>query len=388
MSHNRHLVPRPTVLEIAQNLAGPWAGQILADLGADVIKVEPPGGDRARAWGPPFVDGQGSIFAAANRGKRSIVLDLSSADGKRALRRLIERADILIEAFRPGAFARLGFDYDTVRTWNERLIYCSVLAYGEAGPLRDLAGYDPLMQAHAGLMSITGEPGTRGARVGTSVVDMGTGMWLVIAILTALRERDRTGVGKRLSVSLYDTALAWNAYHIAGHLDTGFVPRPLGSELPMIAPYGAFPSADGEVMIAAANDGLFGSLCRALELDHALRDSRFATNADRVAHREEVNGIVAARTRAFTSDALLELLRRHGVPCAPIQDVAQVCRDPQTAASGMIETNHITGIALPMRFDGERPGAGARPPRAGEHTDELLAELAASDNGSAAADLP
>src|SRR5690606_17401364 len=142
-----------TVLEIAQNLAGPWAGQILAQLGADVIKVEPPGGDRARAWGPPFVDGQGSIFAAANRGKRSIVLDLSSADGTRALRRLIERADILIEAFRPGAFARLGFDYDTVRTWNERLIYCSVLAYGEAGPLRDLAGYDPLMQAHAGLMS-------------------------------------------------------------------------------------------------------------------------------------------------------------------------------------------------------------------------------------------
>ena len=380
MSHNSTSGPGPLnglrVLELAQNLAGPYCGQILGDLGADVIKVERPGGDAARAWGPPFVDGTGSIFAAANRGKRSVELDLGNNEGRRVLRALIERSDILIEAFRPGTFAAMGFDYDHVREWNAGLIYCSVLAYGEEGPLRDLPGYDPLMQAHGGLMSITGEPGTRGSRVGTSVIDMGTGMWLVIAIMAALRERDATGVGTRLSAALYDTALAWNSYHIAGCVDTGFVPRPMGSELPMIAPYGAFPTADGEIMIAAGNDGLFGRLCDALSLGGLSGDERFSSNAARVAHRREVNDAVRGRTRTMTTADLLVRLREHGVPCAPIQDMAEVCADEQTVASGMVaRSGGATAVRLPVRFDGVRPEAGTPPPRAGEHTAAVLAEL-------------
>ena len=383
MSQNERWVPRPlagvTVLELAQNLAGPYAAQILAALGADVIKGERPGGDAAREWGPPFVHGTGSIFAAANRGKRSVELDLASDDGRAALRALIARTDILIEAFRPGAFAAMGFDADTVLSWNPALIYCSVLAYGEYGPLRDLPGYDPLMQAHAGLMSITGEPGTRGARVGTSVVDMGTGMWLVIAVMAALRERDRTGSGTRLSVALYDTALAWNAYHIGGFLDAGAAPAPMGSELPMIAPYGAFETMDGEVMIAAGNDNLFRRLCNALSIDIG-KDARFATNATRVQHRQDVNEVVRARTREHRADELLDLLRQYGVPCAPIQDIAQVSRDRQTRASDMISAGAgPTALRVPIRFDGERPAAGSPPPRSGEHTATILDELGELD---------
>lgn len=372
--------PRPLsgvrVLELAQNLAGPYCTQILAGLGAEVIKVERPGGDAARAWGPPFVDGAGSIFMAANRGKRSIEIDVTTHDGARTLRALIERSDVLVEAFRPGALAAMGFDADTVQGWNPQLIYCSVLAYGEAGPLRDLPGYDPLMQAHGGIVSVTGEPDTRGARVGTSMVDMGTGMWLAIAVLGALRTRDEEGRGSRVSVSLYDTALAWNAYHIAGHIDTGAEPRPMGTELPMIAPYGAFDTQDGEVMIAAGNDNLFRRLCGALGLTDAAGDARFASNAARVAHREEVNALVSDAIVRHSTSSLLELLRSHGVPCAPILDIAGVCADEQTAASEMIETGAgPAALRLPMRFGGVRPDAGAPPPRVGEHTREILDEL-------------
>lgn len=365
------------VLEVAQNLAGPYCGQILADLGADVIKVERPGGDAARAWGPPFVGGTGSIFAAANRGKRSIVLDINDEHDRTALRRLIERSDVLIEAFRPGAFARLGFDSETVSAWNPRLIYCSVLAYGETGPLRELPGYDPLMQAHGGLMSVTGTGPGAEARVGTSIVDMGTGMWLGIAVLAALRERDRTGLGRRLSASLYDTALAWNAYHLTGHAATGDVPRPMGTELPMIVPYGAFPTSDGSLMLAVGNDGIFDRLCSALGLTSVAGDPRFATNPLRVAERAEVNRIVAEATSQFTTGALLDLLRAAGVPCAPIQDIAAVAADEQTAASGMVvgEGDNST-VALPVRWAGSRPMSERPVPGVGQHTAEVLAELA------------
>jgi crotonobetainyl-CoA:carnitine CoA-transferase CaiB-like acyl-CoA transferase len=365
------------VLELAQNLAGPYCGQILADLGADVIKVERPGGgDAARAWGPPFVDGNGTIFAAANRGKRSVELDVTTPSGRRLLRALIDRTDVLIEAFRPGSFARMGFDHETVREWNPAIIYCSVLAYGEDGPLRDLPGYDPLMQAHGGMISITGEPGTPGARVGTSVIDMGTGMWLTIAVLAALRERDVTGAGSRLSVALYDTALAWNAYHLAGCIDTDTVPVPMGSELPMIAPYGAFETCDGRVMIAAGNDGLFVRLCTALDFAGFANEDRFSSNAARVAHRGAVNDAVSSRTRRHTTADLLTLLREHGVPCAPILDIEQVSRDPQTHASGMVERGSgPTALKLPIRFSGTRPPAGSPPPAVGQHTAEIMREL-------------
>jgi crotonobetainyl-CoA:carnitine CoA-transferase CaiB-like acyl-CoA transferase len=377
------------VLELAQNLAGPYCGQILADLGAEVTKVERPGtGDAARAWGPPFVGGDGSIFAVSNRGKRSVAVDVAADEGRRALRALIEGADVLIEAFRPGTFARLGYDWETVRGWNDRLVYCSVLAYGEEGPLRDLPGYDPLMQAHGGLMSVTGEADGWPARVGTSIVDMGTGMWLAIAVLGALRQVDATGGGMRISVSLYDTALAWNAYHLVGCAETGFVPRRMGSELPMIAPYGAFPTADGELMIAAANDGLFVRLCHALGRPGIARDPRFATNPSRVEHRLQLSEALQEATWVHTTAVLLERLRSAGVPCAPIQDVAQVLADPQTEASGMLpRLGGRVAMPLPVRWNGRRNAPGAAPPRLGEHTDAVLRSLSdVLGSGARAAD--
>lgn len=364
------------MLELAQNLAGPWCAQILGNLGADVIKVERPGGgDAARAWGPPFVGGDGSIFAVSNRGKRSIALAPDSVQGRDVLRRLIEESDVLIEAFRPGAFAAMGYAYDTVREWNPRLIYCSVLAYGETGPLAALPGYDPLMQAHGGLMSCTGSTAGEAVRVGTSVVDMGTGMWLAIGVLAALRERDATGRGTRLSVSLYDTALSWSAYHLAGYLESGAVPRAMGSELPMIAPYGAFPTADGALMIAAANDGLFRRLCSALDLEDAASQPEFRDNPSRVAHRQQLRETLERATSAVPTVVLLERLRACGVPCAPIQDIAAVAADPQTAASGMLDASDPGAVALPLRRDGVRNRVGAAPPRPGEHTRSVLQEL-------------
>jgi crotonobetainyl-CoA:carnitine CoA-transferase CaiB-like acyl-CoA transferase len=374
------------VVELAQNLAGPYCGQILADLGAAVVKVERPGdGDAARAWGPPFVAGAGSIFSAANRGKRSISLDITEAAGRSAVRRLVERSDVLIESFRPGAFARMGYDADTVAEWNPQLIYCSVLAYGETGPLATLPGYDPLMQAHGGIMAVTGHPEGGPARVGTSIIDMGTGMWLTIGVLAALRQRDATGVGTRLSVALYDTALAWNAYHLAGYLDTGFVPGPMGTGLPMIAPYGAFPTLDGQIMLAPANDGLFTRLCTALGVADAAADPRFRDNPSRVANRAAVDRLIGGATAHVATAALLARLRDAGVPCAPIQGIAEVAADPQTAASDMVvAAADGTAVALPLRVNGERPPMSGVVPRAGEHTAEVLAELAGGDGAFSA----
>jgi crotonobetainyl-CoA:carnitine CoA-transferase CaiB-like acyl-CoA transferase len=368
------------VVELAQNLAGPYCAQILADLGADVIKVERPGeGDAARAWGPPFVAGAGSIFAVSNRGKRSVAVDIATDAGRAVLRQLITGSDILIEAFRPGTFSRMGYDYETVRSWNPRVIYCSVLAYGEEGPLRDLPGYDPLMQAHGGLMSVTGDEGGSAARVGTSVVDMGTGMWLAIAVLAALRDVNVTGAGTRLSVALYDTALAWNAYHLVACAETGFVPGRMGSELPMIAPYGAFPTADGALMIAAANDGLFTRLCHALGLSEAGSDVRFQDNPARVTNRAALKDLLAGATAGFITADLLALLRKVGVPCAPIQNVAQVLDDPQTRASGMlVKHSGTTAVPLPVRWNGARNEPGTPPPALGADTTAILTQLASS----------
>jgi crotonobetainyl-CoA:carnitine CoA-transferase CaiB-like acyl-CoA transferase len=367
------------VLELAQNLAGPYCGQILADLGADVVKVERPGsGDAARAWGPPFVAGAGSIFATANRGKRSVALDIASEAGRDAVRGLAQRSDVLIESFRPGTFARLGYDYATVAEWNPRIVYCSVLAYGATGPLRDLPGYDPLMQAHGGIMSVTGDAESGPARVGTSIIDMGTGMWLAIGVLGALRQRDASGAGTQLSVALYDTALAWNAYHLTGYLDTGSVPGPMGTGLPMIAPYGAFPTADGRIMLAPANDGLFVRLCTALGAAALAGDERFRDNPSRVANRAAVDALIGEATSHFETSVLLDLLRTAGVPCAPIQGIAEVAADAQTLASGMIEQpGDGSAVALPLRFAGARPPVRGTVPRAGEHTAEVLAELRA-----------
>ena len=270
------------IIDLSQNLAGPFCTQILADLGADVIKVEPPGGDPARDWAPPQWGSDGTMFLSVNRGKRSITLDLKRDDARAVLDALVASADVFVESFRRGVVERLGYGADVLRERHPALIYCSVRAYGADGPLADLPGYDALAQAHGGLISVTGQRDAP-ARVGTSVVDYGTGTWAALAILAALREGDRTGAGSHVTAALYETAINYNAYHLMGYFADGTVPRRHGTGFPAIAPYGAFRAADGELMIAGANDALFHKLCDALGLQDVARDARWQSNPQRVA---------------------------------------------------------------------------------------------------------
>lgn len=366
--------PRPLeglrVVELAQNLAGPYCGRILADLGADVVKVEPLGGDAARFWGPPHYAGEGTLFAAANAGKRSLALDLRAPEAFAVLERLLDDADVLVQALRPGALAAMGLDADTLGARYPRLVHASVLAYGEEGPLAELPGYEPLMQAHAGIMSYTGEADGPPVRVGTSVVDLGTGMWTALAVLAALRERDRTGVGSRVSGALFDTALAWSGYHLLAALD-GTVAGRFGTGLPMICPYGVFDTSDGALMVAVGNDAIFRRFCPVLGLDDLLADPDLATNAGRVAQRSRVESRIRREMALRGQAELLAGFREAGVPAAPIRDMAGVLADPQTAASGMLApVPHPTRAdyrtpALPIRWDGLRPDPGSAPPPVG-----------------------
>lgn len=370
------------VVEVCQNLAGPLCGKILADMGAEVIKVEPPQGDAARGWAPPFHAGVGTIFAYANTGKRGIRLDLRTEAGMSVLRRLVERADVLVESLRPGALARMGMGWEEAHALNGRLVYASVLAYGEDGPLRDLPGYEPLMQAHGGLLSYTGEKGGEPVRVGTSVIDMGTGMWTAMGVLAALRERDVTGHGSRVTGALFDTALAWSGYHLLGALSEGAVAVPMGTELPMIVPYGTFPTQDGPVMISVGNDRIFQRFCEALDLTDLGADPRFQHGPDRVAHRDEINGRVREATRAFTVDGLIERLRAAGVPSAPVKNVGELLEDPQLAASGMMarDSKGRPYGALPLRWDGNRPPSSGRLPNHDTDAEGILEELGVADD--------
>ncbi len=369
------------IVEVCQNLAGPLCGKILADMGAEVIKVEPPQGDAARGWAPPFHAGVGTIFAYANTGKRGIRLDLRRDEGMAVLRSLVERADVLVESLRPGALARMGMGWAEAQALNERLIYASVLAYGEEGPLRDLPGYEPLMQAHGGLLSYTGEKGGEPVRVGTSVIDMGTGMWTAMGVLAALREREATGHGSRVTGALFDTALTWSGYHLLGARSEGTVAVPMGTELPMIVPYGTFPTRDGPVMISVGNDRIFQRFCEALGLNDLGADPRFQHGPDRVAHREEINARVRDATAIFTVDALIERLREAGVPSAPVKNVGELLDDPQLSASGMMaaDAEGRPYGALPLRWDGERPPSSGRLPDHDTDAGGILDELDISE---------
>lgn len=369
------------VCDLTQNLAGPYCSQILADLGATVVKIEPPGGDMARAWGPPFWGSGSALFLSVNRGKRSIVLDLKSEEGMEVLHRLARESDVFMQASRPGVAERLGFDYEAIRALRSDVVYLSVSAYGKTGPLKNAPGYDPLIQAYTGLMSTTGHEGMPPTRVGGAVVDYGTGMWAAIGVLAALRQRDLTGEGSQVDTALLDTSLGWISYHLTGYMATGKVPGPMGSGVPAIAPYEAFPTADGHVMIAAGNDALFRRLCTALDVEELARDERFLTNPLRSAHHDELIPLVADKTSALSTAGLLALTREHQVPCSAIHDVAEVVADAQVEASEMIapapnpEVEGYRDLSLPLRMEGGRPRAGQSPPRVGEHTREILGEL-------------
>jgi crotonobetainyl-CoA:carnitine CoA-transferase CaiB-like acyl-CoA transferase len=361
------------VLDLTSSLAGPYCTQILAALGADVVKVEHPGrGDEARAWGPPFAGGGSVMFFAANAGKRSLALDLSTRAGREALLRLAERSAVFIQSLRPGAAERLGLGPADLCARNDRLIYCSIGAFGRHGPLAHHPGYDPLMQAAGGIISVTGEPGGARVRVGTSLIDLGTAVWTALAVLAALLEGGR----RVLDLSLYETTLALLPYQLTNYLATGEIAGREGSAFALIAPYQAFRTRDGELMVVAGNDRLFRALCEVVGLPSLADDARFATNPLRVANRGQLIPSLERRFEVERSAVWLERLREAGVPAAPVQDVAQVAESEQTQALGILqELAGFRTIGLPLSADGDRVGYASPPPRLGEHSAEILDEV-------------
>lgn len=353
------------IVDVTASLAGPTCTQLLGAFGAEVVKVEPAGGDHARAWGPPFIDGMGALFYAANAGKRSVVLDLE--DDLDALLELVDAADILVLSIRPGLAEARGLAAAELCERNPRLIHCTIGAYGRGGPLSDRPGYDPLMQAAAGIMSVTGEPDGPPVRVGVSLIDFATGQWAAIGILAALLERERTGVGCTIDTSLYESALYGMSSHIASHAAGSEIPGRHGSAFPLIAPYELFPTSDGAVMIAAGSDALWERLRRALALAD---DERFRSNPDRVAHRAELFEAIAELTRRRTSAEWEEHLTAAGVPVSPVRDLGEVLAQGQTQALGILQQLGAgTTVGLPLRFDGERPRYSSPPPPLGGHGD-------------------
>lgn len=370
------------VVDLTGSVAGPFATQILGDLGADVIKVERLGkGDDTRSWGPPFWNDESATFLALNRNKRSLCVDLKSDEGLGVVRELLDTADVFIQNLRPGAAAKLGLTRDELAKTNPRLVVCDLSGFGPRGAMKDNAAYDPLLQAFGGLMSLTGEQGGAPVRIPASILDQGTGLWSVIGILDALRTRDTTGVGSLVQTSLLGTALQWLPAQITGYLADGTVPQRLGSGTVGIAPYQAFPTSDGHLVIAAGNDGLFSRLCGVLDRPDLLADARFVDNPTRVRNRVELVEEITRTTTTFASEKLAAALTEVKVPVAVIHTLDQVVAHEQVAALGLIhEQEHpripdFRTVAMPIEFDGEFTPVHHVPPLLGEHTGEILSEL-------------
>ena len=371
-----------TVLDLTRVLSGPFATMTLADLGADIVKIEQPGtGDDTRQWGPPFQGDEAAYFLSVNRNKRSLAVDLKLTDGLALVRDLARRADVVVENFRPGTAARLGLGYDDLSADNPGLVYASISGYGQTGPDSHRAGYDAIAQARSGIMSVTGEADGPPVRVGVSSADLVAGMWAVIGILAALRERDRSGQGQWVDISLLDGSVSWLTYVAAGYFATGTRPPRYGSAHPTIAPYQGFATKDGELMLAVGNDAIWRRFAPAAGLDELVADPRFATNPLRVSHRDELLPLVADAMASRTSAQWVEVLDAAGVPVGPIQTVDEVVTDPQVLARGMVgEVEHPTAgtlrtIGCPVRLTATPPQVRTAPPLLGQHTDDVLAEL-------------
>jgi len=369
------------VLDLSRVLAGPFCGMLLSDLGADVVKIEDTGsGDESRTW-PPHKDGESAAFLVINRNKRDMTLDLKAPEGVEVLKRMVATADVLIENFRTGTMESFGLGYDTLAAINPRLIYCSVSAFGRTGPRKDAAGYEALMQAFSGIMSITGEPDGAPLRCGVSFLDLTTGIFCAFGIVNALLHRVRTGLGQRVDGSLLETAVTLLNYHAEGYLLTGAQPKPLGSSHPSLSPYRTFRCGDGQwIFIAGANDRFWQRLAPALGLPELAMDPRFAVNIERVKHRRELEAALEAAIAKQDREPLLKLLEDAGVPATPVNTVKQVMEDAQTAARSMIERvvhprlGEIPVVGTPIKFSRMRPGVRRPAPQQGEHTDEILAE--------------
>lgn len=367
-----------TILELGHSVAGPYAGLILAELGARVIKVEnPETGDYARGWGPPFLDDDATAFHALNRGKESVTLDFSDPEQLGLLRRLIARADAVIQNLRPGLLAKFGIDVADVRAEHPELIWCDIGAFGKSGPLAAKPGYDPLAQASSGIMSVTGEADRPPVRVGVSLVDMGSGMWTVIGLLAALVERQKTGQGAHVATSLFETGLAWMTIPLAAHAVSGEVRKPHGSGLAEIVPYQAFEAADGRVMIAAGNDRLFARLCEAIPgLAGLGADERFRQNRGRVMLRDELIPQIEAAIGRLRVAEVAALLDAAQVPNCPLLRVDQVWTHPQTEAVGILTpAGDHRWVGLPFSIDDHRPSSGGVAPRLGAQDQTIRQEL-------------
>jgi len=342
------------VVELARILAGPWAGQLLADLGAEVIKVERPGsGDDTRSWGPPFAeDGSAAYFHACNRGKRSVAIDLTSAEGQEQVRALVRDADVLIENFKVGGLAAYGLDYANLSALNPKLVYCSITGFGQDGPYAARPGYDFIVQGMGGIMDLTGEPDAPPQKTGVAYADILTGLYAANAILAAMHGREATGQGCHIDMALLDTQVAVLANQAMNYFVTGEAPRRHGNAHPNIAPYQTFAAADGELIVAVGNDGQFRRLCALLGLPD---DERFATNADRVRNRASLDRTLSSAIVLRRREELLTALIAAGIPAGPINDLAQVFADPQVVARGMrIERDGMVGLASPIVIDGKR----------------------------------
>lgn len=382
------------VLDLSRVLAGPWATQILADLGAEVIKIEKPGaGDDTRAWGPPFLPAQdgavrndAAYFLAANRNKKSVTVDFTTPKGADIVRALAAQSQIVVENFKTGGLQKYGLDYESLRRAHPHLVYCSITGFGQTGPYAPRAGYDYLVQAMGGLMSITGQPdGAPGAeplKVGVAVADLFTGMYAVTGILAALRHAERTGQGQHLDVALLDCQAAMLANQAMNYFVSGQAPTRLGNEHPNIAPYQVFATADGHIVLAVGNDGQFAAYCKLCDL-RLHEEARFATNAQRVANRKDLTPLIAHVMRTRTTDEWILALEGAGVPCGPINTIDRVFADPQVQARGMAQTMtrtdgvDVTVVASPLKLSETPPRADHAPPPLGADTKSVLCNLLA-----------
>lgn len=385
------------VLDLSRVLAGPWSGQILADMGADVIKVERPGtGDDTRAWGPPFLrDAQGrstseaAYYLCANRNKRSVTIDFTRAEGQRLVRELAARSDIVLENFKVGGLTAYGLDYESLKAENPHLIYCSITGFGQTGPYASRAGYDFLIQGLGGLMSVTGRPddetGAGPIKTGVALTDILTGLYATVAILAAVAHRERTGAGQHIDMALLDVQVACLANQAMNYLVTGTAPRRLGNAHPNIVPYQDFPTADGDIILAIGNDGQFRKFAEAAGRPEWAEDPRFAGNAQRVANRGVLVPLIRQVTVFRTTAEWVSLLEAVGVPCGPVNDLAQVFQDPQVVARQLALTlahplaGSVAQVASPIRLSRTPVEYRRAPPLLGEHTDEVLGQLLGLD---------
>jgi len=375
------------ILDFSRALAGPYCTMMLADMGAEIIKLEMPGrGDDSRSWGPPFVEGESAYFMSVNRNKKSITLNLKSEKSKEIIEKLIKKADIIVENFRPGTMDKLGLSYENVVELNPKIIYASISGFGQDGPYRLLPGFDQVLQGMGGLMSITGEPGGPPIKVGIAVADIAGGMFAAYGIMIALFNRERTGKGQMIDVSLLDSQVAWLTYRAGSFFASGKIPQPLGSGHPNIVPYQAFKAKDTYVNIAVGNDQLWQKFCSAVGLEDIVENPKYSTNAKRVENRNELVNIISNLVSSKNAQEWLDILTKAGVPCGPIYTMDEIFTDPQVLHRNMVkDLDHlkagkikVTGV--PVKLSGTPGEILTSPPVLGQNTKEILLELGYSDN--------